>query len=84
VLFRSHEGDLFGEVALLTEGPATATVSAQGPVLTVALSATDFKTRVLQDSQAMISVKKLAQARLERTAKLDRETEADVVEDARV
>lgn len=81
-----REGDLFGEVSMLTNGVATATVNALGPVLTLKLSAQDFKARVLQDSAAMLAVKKLAQARLARTAKLDAQTleEADLVEDTRV
>jgi len=81
-----REGDLFGEVSMLTDGVATATVTALGPVLTLRLSADDFKARVLQDSAALLAVKKLAQARLARTAKLDAQTveDADVVEDARV
>lgn len=81
-----REGDLFGEVSMLTNGVATATVTALGPVLTLKLSAQDFKTRVLQDSAAMLAVKKVAQARLARTAKLDAQTldEADLVEDTRV
>ncbi len=60
--------------------------TALGPVLTLKLSAQDFKARVLQDSAAMLAVKKLAQARLARTAKLDAQTleEADLVEDTRV
>ena len=81
-----REGDLFGEVSMLTNGVATATVTALGPVLTLKLSAQDLKARVLQDSAAMLAVKKLAQARLARTAKLDAQTleEADLVEDTRV
>lgn len=81
-----REGDLFGEVSMLTDGIATATVTALGPVLTVKLTGADFKARVLQDSAALLAVKKVAQARLARTAKLDAQPveEADVVEDSRV
>lgn len=81
-----REGDLFGEVSMLTEGPATATVTAQGPVLTLRLSPEDFRARVLQDSAAMLQVKKLAKARLDRTAKLDQDAPDAIepVEDSRV
>jgi cAMP-dependent protein kinase regulator len=66
-----REGDLFGEVSVLTGGSATATVSAAGPVVTLRISAADFKARVLANAEAAASVNQLAAARLERTAGLD-------------
>lgn len=87
-----REGDLFGEVSVLTGGPATATVRAQGQVLALRLPADVFKARVLKDGAAALAVKKLAEARLARTRELDEATQgepvivgaADLVEDGRV
>lgn len=67
-----HEGDLFGEISLLTGGAATASVTAQGPVLAVRIPAGDFRARVLSEPGAALAVKKLAAERLARTAALDR------------
>lgn len=87
-----REGDLFGEVSVLTGGPATATVRALGQVLALRLPADVFKARVLKDGAAALAVKKLAEARLARTRELDEATQgepvvvgdADLVEDGRV
>lgn len=87
-----REGDLFGEVSVLTGGPATATVRAAGQVLVLRIPADEFKTRVLKDGAAALAVRKLAEARLERTRELDEATQgepvvvgaAELVDDARV
>lgn len=80
-----REGDLFGEVSVLTDGVATATVRAVEAGLVLRLAASEFKARVLSDAGAMLAVKRLAQQRLDRTARLDATAappeEADVVED---
>ena len=79
-----REGDLFGEVSVLTDGPATASVSAMGPVLTLRLGAKEFKDRVLKDPGAALAVKKVAQARLMRTALFNQEIAEEEAEDSRV
>jgi cAMP-dependent protein kinase regulator len=79
-----REGDLFGEVSVLTDGPATATVTAVGPVLTLELSGEEFKTIVLKDAGAAMAVKQLARTRLLRTAHLDREHGIVAGQDIRV
>lgn len=87
-----REGDLFGEVSVLTGGAATATVRAEGQVLALRLPAEEFKARVLRDAAAAVAVQKLAAARLQRTRELDQATAgelvvvgaAELLEDARV
>lgn len=87
-----REGDLLGEISALTGGAATATVRASGQVLVLRLPAGEFKTRVLKDGAAALAVKKLAEARLERTRELDEATQgepvvvgdAELVDDARI
>jgi CRP-like cAMP-binding protein len=66
-----REGDLFGEVSVLTEGPATATVTTAGPVLTLELPGEQFKALVLANPAAAQAVNVLAGERLTRTAKFD-------------
>jgi cAMP-dependent protein kinase regulator len=79
------EGDLFGEVSVLTGGNATATVTAMGEVLTLQIPAEAFRTIVLSDPAAALAVKTLAKQRLERTAQYDRDYGiAFVLEDSRV
>ena len=78
------EGDLFGEVSVLLDGPATASVSAQGPVLALRLGAREFKERVLKDPGAMLAVKKMAQVRLGRTALFNEEIAEEAADDGRV
>ncbi|MFO0601158.1 MAG: cyclic nucleotide-binding domain-containing protein [Myxococcaceae bacterium] len=65
------EGDFMGEVSILTQGPATATVRAQGPVLTLELTADEFKACVMKDPQAMEAVKQIAKERLLKTVSFD-------------
>lgn len=79
-----REGDLFGEVAVLTEGPTTATVKASSRVLTLELAAPVFKEVVLKDAGARLAVKTLARTRLLRTAQLDREHGVEEAQDIRV
>lgn len=83
-----REGDLFGELSVLTDGPATASVAALGPVLTLRLPASAFKARVLATPAAALVVKATAKSRLDRTARIDQETQVEVElefdEDSRV
>ncbi|MBL8921716.1 MAG: cyclic nucleotide-binding domain-containing protein [Myxococcaceae bacterium] len=67
-----HEGDLFGELSVLMDKPATATVSALGPALTLKIPGDTFKALVLRDPTAALAVKKVAAQRLARTLQLDR------------
>jgi CRP-like cAMP-binding protein len=79
-----REGDLFGEVSALTQGTATASVVAAGPVLTLRLSTTDLEEKVLSNPQARLAVKQLANERLQRTAQFDQVLRDDSVQDRRV
>jgi CRP-like cAMP-binding protein len=69
-----REGDLFGEVSVLTDGAATASVAALGPVLTLRLSGSAFKAQVMKDAQAAKAVEAMVKTRLERTAQLNTES----------
>lgn len=69
-----REGDLFGEVSVLSGSHATASVAAQGPVLTLRLPAAQFKARVMSDATAAKAIDELVKVRLGRTAKLDEES----------
>ncbi len=73
-----QEGDLFGELSVLTGGLPTATVKASGTALTLRLAASEFKARLLKHPAAMAAVERVAKARLERTAAFDREHGVDV------
>ena len=84
-----REGDLFGEVSVLSDGAATASVAAIGPVLTLRIPAGTFKARVMASPAAAFAVKTMAKWRLARTAKLDEAMQPEIVmgfelEDARV
>ena len=81
-----REGDLFGELSVLTGSMATASVAALGPVLTLRLSAEAFKQRVLSSRAAALAVMELMKSRLARSAEYDAETavEVDLEEDSRV
>ncbi|MBL9037370.1 MAG: hypothetical protein JNG84_02540, partial [Archangium sp.] len=77
-----------GEISVLTNGPATATVTAAGPVLTLRLPAKEFNALVLRDPVASLAVKRIAKERLARTAQFDEaqaeRPEPELVDDARV
>lgn len=77
-----QEGDLFGELAVLSDGPATASVRASGTALTLRLPAGEFKARVMKHPAAIEAVQALAKARLARTAQLDQSKSPE--HDARV
>lgn len=79
-----REGDLFGEVSALTKGAATASVEAAGPVLTLRLSSAELEARVLSNPQAKLSVTKLANERVQRTAQFDQVLRDESVQDRRV
>lgn len=81
-----REGDLFGEVSVLSGSMATASVAALGPVLTLRLSAEAFKQRVLSTREAALAVMELMKARLAKSAQYDAETavEIDLEDDGRV
>jgi cAMP-dependent protein kinase regulator len=66
-----REGDLFGEVSVLTDGVATATVAALGEVLCLRLSKEAFQTHVLSDPGARLAVVQGAKTRVERTEQFD-------------
>jgi CRP-like cAMP-binding protein len=72
-----REGDLFGEVAVLTGGAATATVASIGKSLALRVSSADFGERVLSNRAAMVAVEKLVQLRLVKTAALDSSVSED-------
>jgi CRP-like cAMP-binding protein len=79
-----REGDLFGELSVLMEKPATATVRAMGPALTLKIPGDAFKALVLKEPAAALAVKKVAAQRFARTLQLDRKhgvaaEEAEVV-----
>lgn len=78
------EGDLFGEVSVLLDGPATASVTALGPVLALRLGAGEFKERVMKDAGAALAVKSLARVRLGRTALYNEEMAEEAAADSRV
>ncbi|MDQ3263731.1 MAG: cyclic nucleotide-binding domain-containing protein [Myxococcota bacterium] len=78
------EGDLFGEVSLLTDGIATASVAAAAPVLTLRLSADEFRSRVLAHEAAAQAVRALAEVRLRRTEALGSAPDAEAGVDLRV
>ncbi len=79
-----REGDLFGEVSALTKGAATASVEAAGPVLTLRLSTAELEAQVLSNPQAKLTVTKLANERVQRTAQFDQVLRDDSVQDRRV
>jgi CRP-like cAMP-binding protein len=59
-----HQGDCFGEIALLRDVPRTATVTAQQPLHTLALGREEFLTAVTGDSMSMAAADALAAQRL--------------------
>ena len=69
-----REGDIFGEISLLRDGPATATVRAAGACELLELSREDFRALVLPNAQVRAMIEKIAEERLAHSADLlDRE-----------
>jgi cAMP-dependent protein kinase regulator len=65
-----REGDIFGEISLLRDGPATATVRTAGPCELLELSREDFRELVLPNERARAMIERIADERLARTADL--------------
>src|SRR5258708_5977625 len=59
-----HRGDCFGEIALLRDIPRTATVTAEQPLRTLALSREDFLTAVTGNSASKAAADTLTAQRL--------------------
>jgi CRP-like cAMP-binding protein len=69
-----REGDVFGEISLLLEGPCTATVRTAGSCELLELPREAFRELVLANRQVRAMIEKIANERLARTADLlDRE-----------
>jgi CRP-like cAMP-binding protein len=79
-----REGDLFGEVSVLTKGAATASVVAAGPVLTLRLPGEALERLVLSKPDARRTLTELANERLKRTAEFDQVLRDESLPDARV
>lgn len=83
-----REGDLFGELSVLTGKPASASVAAAGPVQTLRITGAVFKAKVMADRDAAKAIDTVVQQRLARTAKLNAasyELDVDIdVDDLRV
>jgi cAMP-dependent protein kinase regulator len=62
-----REGDVFGEISLLSEGRTTATVRTQAPCVFLYMSVADFRVHVLTHSDVRYNLGKLGHERLERT-----------------
>lgn len=67
-----REGDVFGEISLVTGKPATATVKAVSATTCLRLSAAAFKAHVLGNAAVAASLKKLGAERLARKPSLAR------------
>jgi ATP-binding cassette subfamily B protein len=65
-----HEGDYFGEIALLLDIPRTATVRALGPVQVLALTKVDFRTLVERTPSIAERLQPTIQGRLSEQAQL--------------
>jgi CRP-like cAMP-binding protein len=65
-----REGDIFGEISLLLDGPCTATVRAAGPCEVLELPREDFRALVLPNDQVRAMIENIAGERLSRTADL--------------
>jgi MFS family permease len=59
-----QRGDCFGEIALLRDIPRTATVTAEGPLHTLALGREEFLTAVTGNSMSRVAANALAAQRL--------------------
>ncbi|MBS1152482.1 MAG: regulatory subunit-like protein [Myxococcaceae bacterium] len=65
-----REGDSFGEISVVLNRPASATVEAAGPVVVLWLPAEVFREQVLSHAEVKPMVMRLVNERLERTAEL--------------
>ncbi|MBL9036904.1 MAG: cyclic nucleotide-binding domain-containing protein, partial [Archangium sp.] len=79
-----REGDLFGEISVLSDGVATASVRTVGPVLTMSLSAEAFKATVLSTPEAEQAVARVMKERLIRTSIFDQMSGLTPTGDTRV
>jgi CRP-like cAMP-binding protein len=70
VLSRLKEGELFGEISLLSKTPATATVSAMRRTSLLRLPREDFDALILTHPQILVLVSELSEQRLRRTEAL--------------
>jgi CRP-like cAMP-binding protein len=70
VLSRLKEGDLFGEISLLSKTPATATVLATRRTSLLRLPREDFDALILSHPQILVLVSELSEQRLRRTEAL--------------
>lgn len=59
-----HRGDCFGEIALLRDIPRTATITAEGPLRTLALGRDEFLTALTGNSTSKMAADALAEQRL--------------------
>ncbi|MFN2549234.1 MAG: cyclic nucleotide-binding domain-containing protein [Myxococcales bacterium] len=65
-----REGDVFGEISLLLDGPCTATVRTASACEVLELQRDDFRALVLPNRQVREMIEKIANERLARTADL--------------
>ncbi|WP_224363222.1 cyclic nucleotide-binding domain-containing protein [Hyalangium versicolor] len=70
VLSRMKEGELFGEISLLSKTPATATVMATRRTSLLRLPREDFDALILTHPQILVLVSELSEQRLRRTEAL--------------
>jgi CRP-like cAMP-binding protein len=70
VLSRLKEGELFGEISLLSKTPATATVSAMRRTSLLRLPREDFDALILTHPQILVLISELSEQRLRRTEAL--------------
>ena len=70
VLSRLKEGDLFGEISLLSKTPATATVMSTRHTSLLRLPREDFDSLILSHPQILVLVSELSEQRLRRTEAL--------------
>jgi CRP-like cAMP-binding protein len=70
VLSRLKEGELFGEISLLSKTPATATVMATRRTSLLRLPREDFDALILSHPQILVLISELSEQRLRRTEAL--------------
>lgn len=70
VLSRLKEGDLFGEISLLSKTPATATVRSTRHTSLLRLPREDFDALILSHPQILVLISELSEQRLRRTEAL--------------